>query len=123
MSSKQSSCTLRLAGGFAAIVALVGSGSPVHAAPAGVTIDSRSPSLTERDEGGWTSELGFTNLTDASVTLEVAKQNASDLGCEPSLDKVALPAAEHQAVGAQHSWPLRCDGRRLPLHGSGVERR
>lgn len=106
MSSRHSSCTLRLAGAFVLVV-LVGTSSPVHAASTGVTIDSRSPSLTERDEGGWTSALGFTNLTDATVTLEVAKSNASDLGCDPALDKVALPAAEHQAVTL--SIPARCE--------------
>jgi hypothetical protein len=107
MSSKHPSCGLQLAGAFAAGVALVSTGAPAHAASTGVTIDSRSPSLTERDEGGWTSALGFTNLTDAEVTLEVSKKNASDLGCDPSLDKVAMPAAEHQAVVL--SIPGRCE--------------
>lgn len=107
MSSTHSSCALRLAGAFAVMVSLMGAGSAAHAAPAEVTIDSRSPSLDERDEGGWTSDLGFTNLTNADLTLKVAKKNASDAGCDPSLDKVELLAAEHQAVVV--TIPGRCE--------------
>lgn len=107
MSSKHLSCALRFAGAFVAATVLMQSGSAAHAVATGVTIDSRSPSLTERDEGGWTTALGFTSLTNARITLEVEKKNAADLGCDPSLDKLTLPAAEHQAVTL--SIPAQCD--------------
>ena len=55
----------------ALVVALVGLGFCVAALAetAALTIDSRSPALAERDGGGWTTSLGFTNVTDRAIAL------------------------------------------------------
>ena len=66
-------------------------------APASVTIDDVEPELTEADDGGWTASLGFTNLTDAEITLAVAAVEPRT-GCEPTLDDPKLLPAAHADV-------------------------
>jgi hypothetical protein len=53
--------------------------------------------LTEKEGGGWTVALGFTNLTDDQIAL-AARPTAEDGGCEPKLDEPNLPKAEHSDV-------------------------
>ncbi|HEX2084770.1 MAG TPA: hypothetical protein VHF89_03735 [Solirubrobacteraceae bacterium] len=74
------------------------------AAPATVAIDSRAPKLAEADGGGYTASLGFTNLTDADAPLAVTA--TGDPGCEPTLDKPKVPAAEK--VTAKLTIPAEC---------------
>jgi hypothetical protein len=76
---------------------VVGSAA-VSAQTTAVTIDSRSPALEELDGGGWTTSLGFTNLTDKPITLIAKATNTADLGCSLTLDKPKLPAAQHSAL-------------------------
>lgn len=61
-----------------------------------VTIDSRTPTLTEGGDG-WTTSLGFTNVTASPIELK-AQPVANDDGCALELDKAELPPAEHRSV-------------------------
>lgn len=81
-------------------MALVGLGfcAAALAETAALTIDSRSPALAERDGGGWTTSLGFTNLTDRAIALTAQPNETADAGCTLALDKNELPAAEHAVV-------------------------
>jgi hypothetical protein len=72
--------------------------SAAFAGTAAVTIDSRSPALEERDGGGWTTTLGFTNLTDKTIALTAQPRDTTDTGCDLTLDENELPQAEHTAV-------------------------
>ena len=65
---------------------------------AAVTIDSRSPALEELKGGGWTTSLGFTNLTAEKVNLTAKASDSADIGCDLKPDKTSLPAAEHSTV-------------------------
>lgn len=67
------------------------------AAPVSVTIDDLTPDLAEQDGGGWTANLGFTNLTDRPITLAVVSA-APAAGCELTLDEPQLSAAAHSDV-------------------------
>lgn len=71
---------------------------PASAAPALVTIDSREAALANKDGGGWTASLTFTNLTDGELTLTVRAADATDAGCGPTLDKNELAPAQRTAV-------------------------
>lgn len=82
---------------LAALLPLVVVPGVAAAAPASVTIDDLEPKLEEADDGAWTAALGFTNLTDAPVTLSVAAVEPRT-GCEPTLDKPSLPRAAHADV-------------------------
>jgi hypothetical protein len=76
------------------------------AATSPLTIDSRSPSLEESDGGTRKVSLGFTNLTDAEITLS-AKPVEVDQGCNLTLDKPTLPGSEHTAVAV--AVPAGCE--------------
>ncbi len=52
---------------------------PAGSAPARVVIDDRSPALDEQEGGGWERSLGFTNLTDAEMTVSVEATDKSDV--------------------------------------------
>lgn len=63
------------------------------------TIDSRAPELKEDPGGGWSTEIGITNLTDGSLTLAVTAKDTKGGACEPELDKSAVvKPAEHSSV-------------------------
>ena len=96
------------------ITVLVGSSPNAVAAPTPVTIDDRTPSLTETDGGGWTVELGFTNLTNAPIEL-LAQPRDDDPGCEPK-PLPDLPGAEHTDVTVE--LPDGCD---VPADGVDLE--
>jgi uncharacterized membrane protein len=71
---------------------------PAWAAPASVTIDDPAPALTERDGGGWTVALGFTNLTTDEIGLAAEPAEPADAGCQLTLDKSSVPGASHLGV-------------------------
>jgi len=78
---------------FSLSVALLATTS-AGAAPASITIESRSPELVEKDDGSWTTSLAFTNVTDGEIEL-----SATATGCQPTLDKSAkLPPRERTKV-------------------------
>lgn len=68
------------------------------AAPAGVVIESRTPSLDRADGGGWMASLEFTNLTDAKLTLAATPAVSGDDGCTLTFDKNEIAAAEQATV-------------------------
>lgn len=67
------------------------------AAPVPVLIDNRAPELATRAGGGWTADLGLTNLTDGDVKVAVVPTDAK--GCRTLLGTPrSLPPAEHTVV-------------------------
>ena len=54
--------------------------------------------MEEGDGGTWKVSLGFTNLTEKSITLAAKPKDAGDIGCRLILDHERLPPAEHSAV-------------------------
>ena len=83
--------------GVALLAMLAGSVASAQTS-ATATIDSRSPTLEKVDGGGWTASLGFTNLTNDLIKLTAEPSDTTDTGCNLTLDKSDLPAAEHVAV-------------------------
>lgn len=82
---------------LALLVALlcVAAVSSAAAQEATVTIDSSSPAL-EKQESGWSTTIGLTNLTTESIKLHVTPpQNAGD-GCRVEPEDLSLRKAEHQ---------------------------
>jgi hypothetical protein len=69
--------------------------SSALAQEAAVTIDSSSPTL-EKQESGWSTTIGLTNLTSEAIKLHVTPpQNAGD-GCRVTPEVLSLRKAEHQ---------------------------
>jgi hypothetical protein len=65
---------------------------------AAIAIDSRSPALERVEAGGWTTTLGFTNLTQTPLTLIVKPNSMASAVCKLALDKTELADAEHAAI-------------------------
>lgn len=72
--------------------------SAATAAPAAVTIDSTKPTLADKDGGGWTTALGFTNLTKGKLILSVSPAAVTDAGCMPKVDSGDLAPSTHTDV-------------------------
>jgi hypothetical protein len=81
--------------GLIGVCSAIGAGTAV-AAPAPLTVDDREPALKSQDDGGWTVDLGLTNLTDGDIALAARPMNADD-GCAPKVDGT-LPQAQHSDV-------------------------
>ncbi len=72
--------------------------SSTAAEPAAVTIDSRSPALEKVQPEGWTTTLGFTNLTQQLLTVTSKPNSMASAVCKLGLDKTELAGAEHNAI-------------------------
>lgn len=76
------------------------------AGQATATIDGRTPELTKKDGGGWTTSLGITNLTDGELifTLDATGQKKSV--CSPTASPASVSGPEHVAVAV--TIPVSC---------------
>jgi hypothetical protein len=83
------------------MVVLLGSAPAAAASPASVALDDRAPSLSAAGSG-WTTTLGFTNLTGEKQTVTALQGDVSDcdlhLGDSPGQSGAELRPAEHADV-------------------------
>jgi hypothetical protein len=92
-------CAIRV--GLVALVVSLVAAEIAHATPATVALDDANPTLVNSGDG-WTTSLGFTNLTDQPILVAVSQGGGSGcsvlLGSSPAQPSVQLAPVRHSEV-------------------------